>query len=273
MASGQSWWNLTSVYNHIDAIARDNDDIVVKRIIGRSVEGRDIVALFIGNGSRYAIMDGSIHGDEKSTTFACLRVAELLVEYYRSDPYWQSRLSEYTVIVVPVLNPDGFAHNTRENANGKDLNRQFPPVGITTEPEAWALRHLMGNYTPTIYVNNHEGGPYYPLDMFYGAYETSTTRSKTINAMRQANATFVGLAHWGWFTENSLHVWIGKVETIESGAGVDGTASNYASWAYGTSCMLIETFIASPTWNARKSLWALDYYPAVMIAFLKNIQR
>jgi len=273
MANGQSWWDLAWVYSRIDAIAAGNSDIVVKKIIGRSVENRDIPALFIGTGSRYAIVDGSIHGDEKSTTFACLRVAELLVEYFRSDPYWQSRLSEYTVIVVPVLNPDGFVRNTRANANGKELNRQFPPVGTTTEPEAWALRHLMGNYTPTVYVNNHEGGHYYPLDMFYGAYETSTTRSKTVSAMRQANATFVGLAHWGWFTEVNSYVWIGKVKTIESGAGVDGMASNYASWAHGTSCMLTETFMASPTWNARKSLWALDYYPAVMIAFLRNIQR
>lgn len=273
MANGQSWWNLTLVYNRINAIVNGNSDIVTKRIIGQSVEGRDIVSMFIGKGSRYAIVDGSIHGNEKSGTFACLRTAELLIEYYRSDPYWRTRLFEYTVIIVPVLNPDGFMRNTRQNANGKDLNRQFPPLSTTTEPEAWALRNLMGNYTPTVYVNIHEGGASYPLHMIYGAYETGTDKTKTITAMRQANTTFAELQHWGWYTEGGSNTWIGKVDTIVGGGGEPGMAPDYASYAHGTSCMLLETFEWSSTWNARKALWGLDYYPAVIISFLKNIQR
>ena len=273
MANGQSWWNLTWVYNQIDTILNGNGDVARKQVIGYSVQGRAIPAIFIGNGTRYAIIDGSIHGNEKTGTFACLRIAELLIEYYRSDPYWKSRLAQYTVIVVPVLNPDGFAKNTRENANGVDLNRQFPPKGTTTQPEAWALRYLMGNYTPTVYVNMHEGWYYYPLHMIYGAYEQGTNKSITINTMQQANQTFVSLKQWGWFTEQGSHVWIGKVNTIVVGGGASGMATDYASWAYGSSCMLLETFLWSQTWGARKCLWGLDYYPAVIISFLQHIQR
>jgi len=273
MANGQNWWDLTWVYNRIDTIISQNTDIAKKKIIGYSVENREIPAIFIGTGTKYAIIDGSIHGNEKTGTFACLRIAELLTEYYRSDPDWKSRLAQYTIIIIPVLNPDGFAKNTRENANGKDLNRQFPPDGTTTEPEAWALRHLMGNYTPTIYVNMHEGYYYYPLHMIYGAYETGTNKSITINTMKLANQTFTALKHWGWFTEHDSYVWIGKVKTIVVGGGAPGMATDYASYAYGSSCMLLETFLWSQTWNARKCLWGIDYYTTVILAFIQQIPR
>jgi hypothetical protein len=273
MANGTSWWNLDWVYNQVKFIAGNNSDLVKEKIIGHSVQGREILAMFIGNGHRNAIIDGSMHGNEKIGTFACIRTAELLVQCYRSDQYWKLKLANYTVIIVPVVNPDGFVHNTRENANGVNLNRQFPPDGNTTEPEAWAIRYLMGNYIPTVYVNMHEGGHWYPLYMIRGAYEQGTNRSLTVNAMKQANETFVELQHWGWYTEQGLHVWIGKVECITSGGGEPGMATDYASWKYGTSCMLMETFVWSPQWRARQCLWGLDYYPAAILSFLRNIQR
>jgi hypothetical protein len=273
MANGQNWWDLDWVYNQIDAIVNQNTHIARKEVIGYSVQNRPIIAVFIGNGTKYAIIDGSIHGDEKTGTFACLRIAELLCEFCFSDPNWKSRLTQYTVIIIPVMNPDGFVSNTRENANGKDLNRQFPPNGTTTEPEAWALRYLMGNYTPTVYVNIHEGWYYYPLHMIYGAYEQGTNKSITISTMKQANQTFVSLEHWGWFTEHDSYVWIGKVQTIVVGGGAPGMATDYASWAYGSSCMLLETFLSSRLWGARKCLWGLDYYPAVILAFIQQIPR
>ncbi|MFN8847693.1 MAG: DUF2817 domain-containing protein [Bdellovibrionales bacterium] len=57
-----------------------------------------------------------IHGDEKG--------AGALARY------WLERLTDIDPRndwrIVPVLNPDGFKANTRVNANGVDLNRNFP---------------------------------------------------------------------------------------------------------------------------------------------------
>jgi len=272
MANGQSWWDLTRVYNHINSIVNENGDIAEKWIIGQSVEGRDITAIVIGKGNRYAIIDGCIHGNEKTATFSCLRTAELLIEYYRSDQYWNTKLNQYTIIIIPVLNPDGFTRGSRTNANGVDLNRQFPPGGTTTEPEAWALRWLMGNYTPTIYINVHEGYHWYPLDMLYGNYEEAPYVSLTIEALRAANNTFVALKHWGWFTEEGSNVWIGKANGIYR-AGYNSMAIAYASSEYDTSCLLMETYLWSPKWGARKCLWGLDYYCCVHLAFLRYLNR
>lgn len=272
MANGQQWFNLTWVYSYIDQLVSDNADIARKMVIGKSVVGRDIPAIVIGTGSKCAIIDGSLHGNEKTGTFACLRLIELLIEYYHTDPYWASKMAEYRIIIVPVINPDGFVSGTRDNANGVDLNSQFPPDGTPTEPEAFALINLMGNYTPTVYVNCHEGYYWYPLDMLYGNYESDPNKTLTLSAMRQANSTFAGLRHWGWFTENGLNVSIGQVDTILHG-GKLGMAISYASYQCNASCMLLETFVWSSTYGARKSLWGLDYYPAVILAFLKNLKR
>jgi hypothetical protein len=269
MANGTNWWNLTWVYNRVNAFVTANSGIAKKMIIGKSVQGRDIVAVAIGNGTRNAIMDGAIHGNEKTGAFACLRTAELLINYYRTDPAWKVALSKFTVIIVPVLNPDGFAADSRYNANGVDLNGQFPSHGTPTQPEAFALMNLMGNYTPSVYINMHEGYYWYPSDMLYGNYETGAGKAQTISDMVYANESFTSLRHWGWFTDAGEHVWIGKVNAIYQG-GKLGMAVSYASYKYHASCMLIETFVWSNAYGARQSLWALDYYPAVTIAFLQH---
>jgi len=273
MANGASWWSLDWIYNRIDALVNANNDVLQKQVIGQSVLGRNITAIVIGNGSRNVIIDGCIHGNEKAAAFSALRMVELLVEFYRSDAWWRSKLAnDWRVFVIPVLNPDGFAANTRENANGKDLNRQFPPGANTTEPEAWALRWLMGNYTPTVYVNLHEGYYWYPNWMIYGNYETGSNKTVTINALKAANETFVSLRHWGWFDEQGKHVWIGEVDTIAQG-GVTSLAIAYASYQYGASCMLLESIAWSSSYGARQSLWAMDYYCTLVLAFLQNNNR
>jgi len=277
IANGQSWWNLTWVYNYIDTIVNGNQDIAAKSIIGKSVQGRNLTAIVIGKGQKNIILDGDIHGNEKAGTFACLRVAELLIEYYRSDSWWHSKLlTSWRIIIIPTINPDGFSAYTRENANGKDLNRQFPPEVNTTEPEAWALRNLMGNYTPTVYISLHEGYSWYPNVMLYGNYEKDPNRTVTINTMKQANDTFASLKHWGWFTENNASgIWIGKVQSIMQG-GYNSMSIAYASSQYNASCMLLETLLWSSAYNpldGRLVLYAMDLYPAVILGFIENNTR
>jgi len=90
--------------------------------------------------------------------------------------------------------------------------------------------------------------------------------------MHAANNTFVDLHHWGWYTEEGAKIWIGKVNTIAQGTK-QGMAISYTSYQFGTSSMLIETFVWSDDWGSRKSLWGLDYYPTIVLSFIRNLQR
>ena len=276
-ANGVDWPNVNWVYSWMTNFSLAHNNIVRIQSIGNSVNGKPINAFFIGSGARYAIIDGSMHGNEKSTTFSCLRLAEIIVEDWDQGDYWRRKLAEYTIIIIPILNPDGFTANVRGNANGVDLNRQFPPGATTTEPEAWALRSLMDNCTPTIYINYHEGRQWYPLNIYRGNHEANQFESFTIKTQFLANNTFTELKHWGYYTDDGTNIWIGKVATI-SKAGRDTMANAYASWKFNTSCTLLETFVWSSDYNgtnykARQGLWATDCYVCVGLASLGHYDR
>ena len=98
-----------------------------KRIIGKSGEGRDIEAFHLGSkGGIVVLVIGVIHGDEDAGLgiIDALRSAEIPT----GVDLW----------LVPSMNPDGVANDTRKNANGVDLNRNFPyRWGKIGKPSYW----------------------------------------------------------------------------------------------------------------------------------------
>jgi murein peptide amidase A len=83
-------------------------------LLGRSVQGRPIVAYEVGDPTGVPVLVvGCIHGNEP----AGVAVARYLL---RHPP------AGIDLWIVPVLNPDGRAHDSRGNAHGVDLNRNFP---------------------------------------------------------------------------------------------------------------------------------------------------
>jgi protein MpaA len=85
-----------------------------RELLGRSVQGRPIVAYEVGDPAGIPVLVvGCIHGNEP----AGIAVARYLLH---NPP------AGLDLWIVPVLNPDGRAHKTRGNAHGVDLNRNFP---------------------------------------------------------------------------------------------------------------------------------------------------
>lgn len=83
---------------------------------GKSVEGLPIeVYRFVADPeAKYLYLIAGVHGDEKEGIYILQRLFEGLIE------------PRVNMIVVPVVNPDGQAKNSRMNANGVDLNRNLP---------------------------------------------------------------------------------------------------------------------------------------------------
>jgi protein MpaA len=81
-------------------------------LLGRSYEGRAIVAIHAGDpqGTRVLVV-GCIHGTECAGS----AVARALEHTYAHVDFW----------IVPNLNPDGYAHGTRQNGRGVDLNANW----------------------------------------------------------------------------------------------------------------------------------------------------
>ena len=117
---------LTAVAYAGQAAAESRDAARVGRVItlGRSRDGRPIRAIEVGDpaGTRVLVV-GCIHGNEPAGIAIAQRLA-------RSSP------RGVDLWIIPVLNPDGRAADTRGNAHGIDLNRNFP----------WRWRPLSGVY-------------------------------------------------------------------------------------------------------------------------------
>lgn len=98
------------------------------QIIGQSIEGRDIRRRTVGSGPRVVLWVDGIHGNEPEggVCTASLPAAFL------ADA---GRAARVTLHLIENLNPDGRAADSRFNAAGIDLNRNYP---LAFEP---AKRH------------------------------------------------------------------------------------------------------------------------------------
>ncbi|MFI0485900.1 M14 family zinc carboxypeptidase [Actinomadura sp. 9N215] len=98
-------------------------------------------------------VSGNVHGNEPSGTDAALRVLRDLGD--RSDCAATSILDNALVIVLPTQNPDGREADTRQNAYGFDMNRDW---FARTQPETDGKLEMLNEYPPALYIDAHEMG-------------------------------------------------------------------------------------------------------------------
>jgi protein MpaA len=141
---------------------RRADALVRRRIvIGRSVQGRPIVAVALGDpdAPRKLLVVGCIHGSESAGIVIARHLAS------GSPP------KNALLWIIEDLNPDGVTANTRQNAHGVDLNRNFPwrwrrlehrgglqysgPHALS-EPESRLARALILRVRPQITIWFHQ---------------------------------------------------------------------------------------------------------------------
>ncbi|MGA2915383.1 MAG: DUF2817 domain-containing protein [Sedimentisphaerales bacterium] len=126
---------------------------------GFSVKGKSIRYTKFGSGSNVTLLIGSIHGDEQAGASLLKKFS-----YYLKDN--RDLLCGKTVIIVPIVNPDGFVKKTRFNANSIDLNRNFPADNrindanngyfALSEPESWGLYRIINTYKPNKILTLHD---------------------------------------------------------------------------------------------------------------------
>ena len=96
---------------------------------------------------------GNVHGGEESGTDAALRVLYELAD--RDDCAAARILSEAVVVILPTQNPDGREADTRRNAYGFDMNRDW---FARTQPETDGKVEMLRRYPPVLFIDAHEMG-------------------------------------------------------------------------------------------------------------------
>ncbi|MBO0323303.1 DUF2817 domain-containing protein [Muricauda sp. CAU 1633] len=117
--------------------------------IGQSVLKVPIRSFKMGSGEKRILMWSQMHGNESTTTKAVWDMVNFL---HSDDPLAKLILDNCTLMVVPILNPDGAKAYTRINANQVDLNRDAKQ---RTQPESVALRKLFEEFKPDYCFNLH----------------------------------------------------------------------------------------------------------------------
>jgi hypothetical protein len=113
--------------------------------------GRPIYLATIGSGPRRVLLWSQMHGDEPTHTAVLL---DLLSYFTRtpSQPLAADILANCTLLMLPMLNPDGAEAVTRFNAQGIDINRDARRLA---SPEGRALRRAVETLKPDFGFNLH----------------------------------------------------------------------------------------------------------------------
>jgi hypothetical protein len=154
---------------------------------GTTVQGRKLLFAKITQnvnvkGAKPQFMySSSMHGNETTGYLMMLRLIDTLVNSYGTDSRITKMINNVEIWINPLANPDGTYHNndstvnaaTRYNANGIDINRNFPdpvtgqhPDKNAWQPETIALMNLEAANNFSLAANFHCGAEVvnYPWD-------------------------------------------------------------------------------------------------------------
>jgi len=140
------------------AAARPASTVSSWETIGRSHEGRPLRVRRVGDGPRRVIWIGGIHGNEREGVVSTAELPDALAAV-------PDALEQVTLTILEDVNPDGTAANTRGNARGVDLNRNYPAGNYLPgprygerpldQPEARALHDLIRAERPHLVIVAH----------------------------------------------------------------------------------------------------------------------
>ena len=104
-----------------------------------------LIFTYFGNSTGNCILFfGGVHGDELPTVYLMFKLAD----YVKANPAF---FKDKCIVVAPLVNPDGFlaASPERANADGVDLNRNFPTKDWKTKAiRQWVAKGKNKRYYP-----------------------------------------------------------------------------------------------------------------------------
>ncbi len=135
----------------VENLAKDFPGLVRLETAGTSVEGREIFLLTAGRGPERILLWSQMHGDEPTATCALLDLLQYFGSH-RGEPWIAAVLEKYSLLIVPMLNPDGAERMQRRNAQGIDINRDARALQT---PEGRLLKEVRDRYRPFLGFNLH----------------------------------------------------------------------------------------------------------------------
>ena len=141
-------------YWQVLAPALRSDRLRVTRL-GESIEGRAIQAVTAGSGPTTVLLWSQMHGNESAATMSLADLIHWLATAPESDSLRAQLAARLTIVMIPMLNPDGAERFIRENAVGVDINRD---ARRTATPEGRILKSVRDSIQADFGFNLHDQG-------------------------------------------------------------------------------------------------------------------
>ena len=156
-------------------------------ILGYSSEERPILSTSIGTGNRKVCIWAGMHGNETTGIHMILELIEMLQSK-------QVDLSDFTLHIIPVINPDAYVRYTRRNGMGIDLNRDFRAFQTVESAKliGWIRMH-----EPELCFNLHDQRTIFHVDgtsAFTSLLVPSSEISREVTPQRRAVMNRLGNA-------------------------------------------------------------------------------
>jgi hypothetical protein len=212
--------------------------------IGTSVNGRALLAVKISDNAAQheaepeIFYTSTIHGDETTGFVLLLRFADWLLSNYETDEQAAYIIDNFELYLNPNANPDGTYNGgnstvefaSRSNANGKDLNRDFPyPISENSpyQIETQAMMDFAEEHNFVLSANAHGGAEVfnYPWD----CWNSSENPPADQNWWEHVGRAYVDTAR----LINSSYMTYPVSDGVTEGADwyyADGSRQDYMNW-------------------------------------------
>ncbi len=169
-AADASYHTYDTLTSDLKAFETAYPNLAMVKALGQSVDNRTIWALKISDNVTVDEAEpevkyvSTMHGDEVVGQEMVIKLADLLLKGYGTDPRLTALVNDLEIWIVPNMNPDGTANKRRYNSNWVDLNRNFPdpqkPDVNTPNGKAIEVQHMMkftGEHNFCLSLNFHGG--------------------------------------------------------------------------------------------------------------------
>ncbi len=127
------WWTPEKIEQATAALQKNHPDLVTVNTVGQTVRGQTLRGIRIGKGSRCIALIGALHAGESGPELMIPAFERILADH-------KELLAQVSIAAIASVNLDerrrlaeGVPWYLRTNANGVDLNRNYPADWETVE--------------------------------------------------------------------------------------------------------------------------------------------
>jgi len=192
----------TRRFKHTDLVQwlkqYEEQKIIRSSPAGTSAEGRAIPLVEFGTGSTKVLLWSQMHGDEPTATMALVDI----LNFFAQEPnhrVTKTLREQLTLLILPMLNPDGAERFQRRTAHGIDMNRDA--IRLQT-PEARILKTTQEVHKPEFGFNLHDQDPRYTagasknvtaIALLAPSVDEQKSETPGVRRAKHVSATFAGV--------------------------------------------------------------------------------